>query len=132
MDNAAPTAGSNGMEHGGGTYFENQSRIDEFELREEEPRGRGVTLHLQPKRVRCLSQIIDAESVCQSMLEVNDGRKGVGDDRLVIDVDGNGKEVVTSPFEEHRGLAEEVREARLLGEEKNEGVVHSRGACLRP
>ena len=57
------------------------------------------------------------------MLEGNDVRKGAGDDRLVIDVDGNGDEVVANPFEEHRGLAKDVCEAELLGEEKNEGVV---------
>ena len=42
---------------------------------------------------------------------------------MVIDVDGNGNEVVASPFEEHRGLAKELRKAKVLGEEKNEGVV---------
>ena len=64
------------------------------------------------------------------MLEGNDGRKEAGDDRLVIEVDGNGDEVVTSPFEEHRGLAEELREAKLLGEERNEGVVPLTGRLL--
>ena len=78
-------------------------RGDEFALREEEPSGRGVTLHLQPERVCCPSQVIDVESVRQGMREGNDGRKGAGDDRLVIDVHGNGDEVVTSSFEEHRG-----------------------------
>ena len=89
-------------------------------------------MHLQPERVRCLSQVIDAESVRQGMLEGNDGRKGAGDDRLVIDVDGDGDEVVASPFEEHRGLAEELREAELHGEEKDEGVVPLTRVCLRP
>ena len=62
---------------------------DEFALREEEPPRRGVTLHLQPERVRCVSQVIDAKSVCQGKLEGDDGRKRASDDRLVIDVDGN-------------------------------------------
>ena len=92
-------------------------------LREEESPGRGVTLQLQPERVCCLSQVIDAESVRQGMLEGNDGRKGAGDDRLVIDVDEDGDEIVAIPFEEHRGLAEELREAKFLGEEKDEGVI---------
>ena len=64
------------------------------------------------------------------MLEGNDGRKGAGDDRLVIDVDGNGDEVVTSSFEEHRGLAEELCEAKLLGEEENKGVAPLTGGLL--
>ena len=38
-------------------------------------------------------------------------------------MDGDGNEVVTRLFEEHRGLTEELREAELLGEEKDEGVV---------
>ena len=49
-----------------------------------EPLGRGVTLHLQPERVRGLSRVIDAESIRQGMLEGIDGRKEVGDDSLVI------------------------------------------------
>ena len=35
MDNAAPAAGSIGMEHGGGTYFENRSRMMAMNLRRE-------------------------------------------------------------------------------------------------
>ena len=99
-------------------------------MREEEPPGRGVTPHLQPERVRCLSQVIDAESVCQGKLGENDGRERAGDDRLVIDVDGDGNEVVASPLKEHRGLAEVLREAELLGEEKDEGVVPPTGGLL--
>ena len=33
MDNAAPAAGSIGMEHGGGTYFEKRSRMVAMNLR---------------------------------------------------------------------------------------------------
>ena len=73
---------------------------------------------------------MDAESARQGMLEGNDGRKGAGDDRLVIDVDGNADEVVASPFEEHQGLAEHLREAELLGEKKNEGVVPLTGGLF--
>ena len=48
MDNAAPAARSIGMEHRGGMYFKKalEDGGDEFALREEEPLGRGVTLHL--------------------------------------------------------------------------------------
>ena len=47
----------------------------------------------------------------------------MGDDRLVIDMGGDGNKVVASPFEEHKGFVVELREAELLGEEKDEGVV---------
>ena len=66
------------------------------------------------------------------MLEENDGRKGAGDYGLVINVHLNGDEVVASAFEKHRRLAEKLREAKVLGGEIDEGVVHSRGGCLTP
>ena len=56
---------------------------DDFALREKKRPGREITLHLQPERVRCLSQVMDAESVRQSKLEGNDGRKGAGKSSIV-------------------------------------------------
>ena len=58
----------------------------ECPLREEKPLGRKVTLHPQPERVRGLSQLSNAKSVRQGMLEGDDGRKGAGDDGLITNV----------------------------------------------
>ena len=49
---------------------------------------------------------------------------------MVIDVDGDGDEVVAKPLEEHQGIAEELREAELLGEENDQGVVPLTGGLL--
>ena len=57
------------------------------------------------------------------MLECCDWRERTGDDRMIIDVDGNGDEVVSRSLVEHQKLDVELSEAQLLGEEEEERVA---------